>query len=104
MLKRKCKIREDKEVLFIDTVSCCDRTTSLMNKRVRSTDVVILKRKTEVLGEISVPIPLCSPHIPHGLARDRAVCPQRKRRIVHNPLKGKCIYNIYYSPGACHKF
>jgi hypothetical protein len=27
--------------------------------------------KTEVLGEKPVPVPLCPPQIPHGLARDR---------------------------------
>jgi hypothetical protein len=34
--------------------------------------------KTEVLGENTVPVPLCPPQIPHGLTRDRtpafAVC------------------------------
>jgi hypothetical protein len=30
-----------------------------------------LQGKTEVLGEKPVPVPLCSPQIPHGLTRDR---------------------------------
>jgi hypothetical protein len=30
-----------------------------------------LMGKTEVLGEKPVPVPLCPPQIPHGLARDQ---------------------------------
>ena len=30
-----------------------------------------LTGKTEVLGEKPVPVPLCTPQIPHGLTQDR---------------------------------
>jgi hypothetical protein len=41
-----------------------------------------LQGKTEVLGEKPVPVPLCSPQIPHGLTEDRT----RSGRTAANRL------------------
>jgi hypothetical protein len=59
--------------------------------------------RTEVLGEKPVPVPLCPPQIPHGLARDRAVRGRRltawgmarPSRFSYCNLKVKRYGNVY---------
>jgi hypothetical protein len=60
-----------------------------------STDRVTRTRKTEVFGEIPLPVSHCPPQIPQGLAGDRRQCPQRDGIIMNNPLKGYMRYSAY---------
>ena len=69
--------------------------------------------KTEVLGEKPVPVPLCPPQIPHGLARDRTgASAVRGRRLTawamarpgrgYGPAERQDYGMNIWIPGLCH--
>jgi hypothetical protein len=55
-----------------------------------------LERKTEVIGEKPVPVPLCRLQIPHGLIRDRTrVSAVRARRLTAWVMaRPRCISSL----------